>query len=77
MAKTMKVLVGNFTFLEDLRDGVDEVLVHEGTKVIDVPDDYDLELLLEEYEGYLVPSLYRYVISYDSDELKSEIEEQL
>lgn len=57
----MKVLVGEFTFLEELRDGIDQVVIHKADE-IDVSDDYDLELLLENYEGYLLPSLYKYHI---------------
>ncbi len=57
----MKVLVGEFTFLEELRDGIDQAIIHKADE-IDVPDNYDLDLLLEKYEGYLIPSLYHYHI---------------
>jgi|TARA_R110000822_G_scaffold9487_3_gene36690 hypothetical protein len=57
----MKVLVGEFTFLEAVRDGIEQAITHNAFE-IEVAEDYDIDLLLNKYEGYLVPSVYTYPI---------------
>lgn len=59
----MKVYLGDITFLDETIDGKDEAIIYraiekelEGT----LEEIYDIcEELLLEYQGYLIPSLYR------------------
>ena len=53
----MKVLIGSFTFLDEKLDGAHRAIIHEA-KEIELTDDFDLELLLIENDGYLIPSMY-------------------
>lgn len=59
----MKVLVGNMTFFDLNIDGKLEAHIHSATE-INLSDDYDVELLLNEYECYLIPELYNGKIIY-------------
>jgi len=60
--ETIKIFVGDFTFLDEQIDGMHECIINsiEGVyKAIDEEQAYIIaEKLLEEYEGYLIPSIY-------------------
>lgn len=59
----MKVLAGNITFFDLNIDGKLEAHIHSVAE-LNLSDDYEVDLLLNEYECYLIPELYKGKIIY-------------
>ncbi len=72
---SVKLLVGNFTFLDPQIDGEDKTIIHEILGVFECRDeDHASEMgeeLLEEFESYLVPSVYGGEIIYEPNPEKN------
>lgn len=74
--ETIKIFVGNFTFLDEQIDGTHECIINsiEGVyKAID-EDQADIisEKLLEQYDGYLIPSLYTGKIRFSNETIEKQ-----
>jgi hypothetical protein len=74
--ETIKIFVGNFTFLDETIDGMHECIINsiEGVyKAID-EDQADImsEKLLEQYDGYLIPSIYTGKIRFSNETIEKQ-----
>ncbi len=73
---TIKIFVGNFTFLDEQIDGIHECIINSIEGVYKAIDDEHADImsekLLEQYDGYLIPSIYTGKIRFLNDTIEKQ-----